>query len=217
MEVPCCFSGLVLRQSPSVFHFGTYQSRFFVLQRGWLYWSASEGTIRADGPVGCVGRIDFSANPCEVKPDAQSTTIFYLRPKGDSWLKADFNGADTGRIFRFDAGKSDHARDAWMAAFRAHIDFARANSRTLHGGRADLHSHAPCVGYHQREAIDAHASRRSSQESSAASQPEFASQHPAEPVIRDATPDEITASLAGSIATGETAEEEEAAEEIQCD
>lgn len=214
MEVPCCFSGLVLRQSPSVFHFGTYQSRFFVLQRGWLYWSVSEGTITANGPVGCVGRIDFSANPCEVKYDAQSTSLFSLEPKGGSWLKGDFNGADAGRVFRFDARKSDHSRDEWLAAFRAHIDFAHAKTRTLHGGRAALPAHDPCV---QRATTNVHTGGQPSQEKSLAEQPNFSSAHPAEPVIRDATPEEITASLVGSIADGETVEDEEIAEEIQCD
>jgi len=120
--------GLLAKQSPKALAFGSYQKRFFILQEGVLYWSASGAALAVgpEGPPGCKGRVDFTLNlGCEVSVDESSSTKFSLRPMDGRWSAGDFTGSESGRAFHFDTLGGAPSRDQWLTAFRAHVAFGK--------------------------------------------------------------------------------------------
>eukprot|EP00928_Gymnodinium_smaydae_P022698 TRINITY_DN1897_c1_g1_i1.p1 TRINITY_DN1897_c1_g1~~TRINITY_DN1897_c1_g1_i1.p1 ORF type:complete len:230 (+),score=26.05 TRINITY_DN1897_c1_g1_i1:57-746(+) len=218
MEVPLSLSGYLLRQSPLVLHFGTYQQRFFTLERGRLYWSSQEGTDGRVDPASLSGCIDFSANPCDVKIDPESKTKFSLEPRGGSWLKGDFTGSDSGRIFRFDASKCKYRRERWLEAFRAHIRYGQALRRNARASAAARSGNEAQRRHARHSAGGENVPVSRSKVSTTRARPKVSGGSAAlvaDVVIRDATPDEIAESLRLSALS--IANEDDVVEEIECD
>lgn len=130
-------AGMLEKQSPNFMRFGSYQRRFFIVQDGILYWSATaedicegdkmkgwqvkEGAAELDS---CKGTVDFSANlGCEIAEDEDSATRFLLKPKDDKWTKGDFTGSSSGRVFKLDVCGEVPPRGQWTKALRAHIAY----------------------------------------------------------------------------------------------
>lgn len=101
-------SGSTLAQAVRL---GGYSTRRVVVCNGWLKYYK-------DGQDCEKGSINLSANACCVSPDPLSSSRFTLSSSLGIWKDCNFTGADSGRVFYFDALHSEHSRSTWMQAIR---------------------------------------------------------------------------------------------------
>lgn len=130
MEVP-----FIIRCACSVF----FQKRFFLLQDGVLYWSASSlpDKVGPEGPPGCENRVDFALTlDCFASEERDSPTAFVLEPGRDGWPTGAFVGARFGQPFTLDCRSEGPAgaagRSEWLSGLRAHIAYGAQRRRAGH-------------------------------------------------------------------------------------
>lgn len=228
---PKSLFGMLSKMSPG-WLINTWQKRFFVLQDGVLYWStnAVTATVGPEGLPGQRGAIDMGANPgCHVTLEGgEKSNQFALRPPEGGWKTAGFNGAAEGRVLFLDTGGRE-PRENWAEALRVHIDYA-AKVREMSAGRSAKGPPSAAKGAPPPAAKGTPGSSRSGAKEPELDATEAAKEahraHVAqrlaaerrvrvEPVLRDATEDEIVKSLLGP-RPSEVLREELEAEDILC-
>lgn len=131
-------SGSTLAQAVRL---GGYSTRFVRVRNGWL-------TYYKDGQDGEKGSINLAANTCYVSPDPLSSTRFTLAAAGGTWKDCNFTGADSGRVFHFDARDSEYGRTTWMNVIRDQA------SPTLCRALSGNPSQTSCAGLHCPDMAD---------------------------------------------------------------
>lgn len=106
-----------------------YNSSFYLLKDGWLFWSES-GCAESDCEderQSWTGWINLSLTLCEVEPIPGNEVQFVLKPaEGCRWNGQDPHGAaGTSSAMIFDATESEHLVGDWLANFSQHIAYSR--------------------------------------------------------------------------------------------
>lgn len=125
-EEPKPIQGYLLKQSPNRFRqcgLGL-QTRFVTVRAGRVYWSHHSACTPSGVPSSPQGYIDLVVNECDVVDEDDSR--FALCPKGGHWSDGSFTGHNLGRVFHFDAARSDRCKGEWVDAFTKHVDYASA-------------------------------------------------------------------------------------------
>lgn len=118
---PMC--GLLWKQSPSPFLFGSLQQRRMDCCDGKLIWRSPTGDKHPQPEKGC---IDFEHQSCILETVPDNGTRFILRPEGGQWKAgANFSGASRGRIFVFDASGSEFSREQWIEAIEENMLYGK--------------------------------------------------------------------------------------------
>eukprot|EP00930_Biecheleria_cincta_P096156 TRINITY_DN88030_c0_g1_i1.p1 TRINITY_DN88030_c0_g1~~TRINITY_DN88030_c0_g1_i1.p1 ORF type:complete len:258 (-),score=39.03 TRINITY_DN88030_c0_g1_i1:83-856(-) len=126
---PQDFSGHLRKRRASAMGLCRYNSSFYLLKDGWLFWSASgcgESDCE-DDRQSWTGWINLSLTPCEVEPIPGNEVKFVLKPaEGCRWNCQDPHGAaGTSSAMVFDVTGSEHSVGDWLASFSRHIAYSR--------------------------------------------------------------------------------------------
>jgi hypothetical protein len=144
-ECPPTLCGHLWKKSPSLMRMRSFQQRYVELRNCQLYWWKEQANWEKRASIsglappakaqtrGAAGVVDLHLTRCEVgMPEGSGVTLFSLKPKkGEFWKGHVFSGADKARVFIFDVTDSEHPRDIWVAAIRAHIDYGEQVRRGI--------------------------------------------------------------------------------------
>lgn len=123
------FSGHLRKRRASSMVLCRYNTSFYLLREGWLFWSAPgcrESDCEDEGQS-WTGWINLSLTPCQVEPIPGNEVQFVLKPvDGCRWnCKDPHSAAGTSSAMVFDVTESEHLVDDWLANFSQHIAYSR--------------------------------------------------------------------------------------------